>query len=189
MKVKNDLVVSIHFGVAGVDGNALDSTENGAPLEYIQGSHYLVPGLEAELEGKEVGDKFDIKLEAEQAYGPFQDALVQEVPRSLFEGVDEIEVGMSFHAESDQGLRTVEVTAVSDETVSIDANHPLAGMALQFVGEVVGIRVATSEELEHGHIHQADECCGGHDKEADHECCHGDSSKHAEGESCCGNCH
>ena len=191
MKVKNDLVVSIHFGVAEVDGNPLDSTENGAPLDYIQGSHYLVPGLEAELEGKEVGDKFDIKLEPEQAYGPFQEALVQEVPRSLFEGVDEIEVGMSFHAETDQGPRTVEVTEVTDETVSIDANHPLAGMALQFVGEVVGIRNATAEELEHGHLHQADGCCGGHDHEekADHECCGGDSSKHAEGESCCGGCH
>lgn len=199
MKVKNDLVVSIHFGVAEVDGNTLDSTENGAPLEYIQGSHYLVPGLEAELEGKEVGDKFDIKLEPEQAYGSFQEALVQEVPRSLFEGVDEIEVGMSFHAESDQGPRVVEVTAVTDETVSIDANHPLAGMSLQFVGEVIGIRVATPEELEQGFIQQAGEqaehaCCGGHDHEEheeheDHECCGGDSSKHAEGESCCGNCH
>jgi FKBP-type peptidyl-prolyl cis-trans isomerase SlyD len=210
MKVKNDLVVSIHFGVAEVDGNPLDSTENGAPLEYIHGSQYLVPGLEAELEGKEVGDKFDIKLEPEQAYGPFQDALVQEVPRSLFEGVDKIEVGMSFHAESDQGPRVVEVTAVSDETVSIDANHPLAGMPLQFAGEVVGIRVATPEELEQGYIQQngethaehgehsccgshdkhADhECCGNHDKDEDHECCGGDSSKHAEGESCCGNCH
>ena len=202
MKIKNDLVVSIHFGVAEVDGNALDSTENGAPLEYIQGSHYLVPGLEAELEGKEVGDKFDIKLEPEQAYGPFQEVLVQEVPRSLFEGIDTIEVGMSFQAESDQGPRTVEVTAVNDETVSIDANHPLAGMSLQFVGEVVGIRIATPEELAHGHIHaeggscgdhahDEHECCGGHDHEdeADHECCGGDKSKHAEGESCCGNCH
>ncbi len=192
MKIQKNSVVSIHFGVAEVDGNALDSTENGAPLEYIQGSHYLVPGLEAELEGKEVGDKFDIKLEAEQAYGPFQEELVQEVPRSLFEGIDEVEVGMSFHAESDQGPRTVEVTAVNDETVSIDANHPLAGMALQFVGEVVGIRTATAEELEHGHVHQAGGCGGHtHEHEADHECCGGDKSKHAEGESCCGGggCH
>ena len=192
MKIQKNSVVSIHFGVAEVDGNALDSTENGAPLEYIQGSHYLVPGLEAELEGKEVGDKFDIKLEAEQAYGPFQEELVQEVPRSLFEGIDEVEVGMSFHAESDQGPRTVEVTAVNDDTVSIDANHPLAGMALQFVGEVVGIREATAEELEHGHVHQAGGCGGHHAHEhaEDHECCGGDKSKHAEGESCCGGrCH
>ena len=191
MKIKNDLVVSIHFGVAEVDGNAYDSTENGAPLEYIQGSHFLVPGLEAELEGKEVGDKFDIKLEAEQAYGPFQEELVQQVPRSLFEGVDEIKVGMTFIADTEQGSRTVEVTEVTDENISIDANHPLAGMALQFVGEVVGIRAATAEELEHGHIHQAGGCCGGHDhdEKADHECCGGDTSKHAEGESCCGNCH
>ena len=196
MKVKNDLVVSIHFGVAEVDGTPLDSTENGAPLEFIQGSHYLVPGLEAELEGKEVGDKFDVKLEPEQAYGPFQEALVQEVPLALFEGVEKVEVGMSFHAESDQGPRAVEVTAVNGDSVSIDANHPLAGMSLQFIGEIVGIRAATAEELEHGHIHQEEGCCGGHDHDGhdhgdDHECCGGDKSKHAEGESCCGNgnCH
>jgi FKBP-type peptidyl-prolyl cis-trans isomerase SlyD len=187
MKIEKDLVVSIHFGVAEVDGNALDSTENGAPLEFIQGSHYLVPGLEAELEGKKVGDKFDVKLEAEQAYGPFQDELVQQVPRSLFEGVDEVEVGMSFQAETDQGPRTVEVTEVTDDSVSIDANHPLAGMALQFVGEVVGIRAATAEELAHGHIHAHGGSCGTQThEEDDHECCGGDKSKHAEGDSCCG---
>lgn len=189
MKVKNDLVVGIHFGVAEVDGNALDSTENGAPLEYIQGTQYLVPGLETELEGKEVGDKFDVTLQAEQAYGPFREELVQEVPRSLFEGVDEIEVGMSFQADTDQGPRTVEVTAVNAENVSIDANHPLAGMALQFVGEVVSVREATAEELAHGHIHQAGSSCGSHGQEADHECCGGDKSKHAEGDDCCGDEH
>lgn len=189
MKIKNDLVVGIHFGVAEVDGNALDSTENGAPLEYIQGTHYLVPGLEAELEDKEIGDKFDVTLQAEQAYGPFREELVQEVPRSLFEGVDEIAVGMSFQADTDQGPRTVEVTAVNDENVSIDANHPLAGMVLQFVGEVVSIREATADELAHGHIHQAGSSCGSHSQEADHECCGGDKSKHAEGEQCCGDEH
>lgn len=186
MKVNSNLVVAIHFGVAEVDGNALDSTENGAPLEYIQGTNYLVPGLEAELEGKEVGDKFDITLQAEDAYGQFREDLVQQVPRSLFEGVDEIEVGMSFQADTDQGPRTVEVTAVDDENVSIDANHPLAGMTLQFIGEVVAIREATAEELAHGHVHQAGSACGGHTQEADHECCGGDKSKHTEGDECCG---
>lgn len=194
MKIEKNSVVSIHFGVAEVDGNPLDSTENGSPLEYIQGTQYLVPGLEKELEGKEVGYKFDVKLEAEDAYGPFREELVQEVPKELFEGVDEIAVGMSFHAETAQGVRTVEVTAVNEDSVSIDANHPLAGMALQFVGEVVAIREATQEELAHGHVHSSGGCCGGshdHDEEKDHECCGGDTSKHKEGDSCCGGggCH
>ena len=86
------------------------------------------------------------------------------MPRSLFEGVDEIEVGMSFQAETDQGPRSVEVTEVNDENVSIDANHPLAGMALRFVGEVVAVRAASEEELAHGHIHSAGSSC-----EANHE--------------------
>lgn len=187
MKITNNAAVSIHFGVAEVDGNALDSTENGAPLEFIQGAGFLVPGLEAELEGKEVGDKFDVTLEAKDAYGEFQDALVQQVPRELFEGVDTIEVGMSFQADTDQGPRTVEVTEVTEDMVSIDANHPLAGMALQFVGEIVAVREATAEELSHGHVHPAGGSCGhNHAETADHECCGGDTSKHAEGESCCG---
>lgn len=183
MKIKNDLVVAIHFAVAEVDGNSLDNTANGAPLEYIQGSGYLVPGLEAELEGKEVGDKFDIKLDADQAYGEYQESLVQSVPRSLFEGVDEIVVGMSFEAETEQGPCTVEVTEVNDENISIDANHPLAGMSLQFVGQVVGIRAATEEELEQGYVEQqVSSNAGG----CGSQCCGGDTSKHSHGDSCCG---
>ena len=189
MKIKKNSAVSIHFGVAEVDGNPLDSTENGSPLEYIHGSHYLVPGLEKELEGKEVGYKFDIKLEAEEAYGPFQEVLVQEVPRSLFEGVDEIEVGMQFQAETEQGIRTVEVTAINDENVSIDANHPLAGMALQFVGEVVGIREATTEEVAHGHVHSTTGCGHSHEPK-EHSCCGGDGhSGEEKQDGCCGHCH
>lgn len=186
MKIETNSVVSIHFGVAEVDGNPLDSTENGSPLEYIQGTQYLVPGLEKELEGKAPGYKFDLKLEAEDAYGPFQESLVQQVPRSLFEGVDEIEVGMSFQAETEQGPRTVEVTEVSEENVSIDANHPLAGMALQFVGEVIAVRAATADEIAHGHIHPVGGC--GHSNAATEaqECCGGDTSKHQEGDTCCG---
>ncbi len=205
MKIKKDLVVSIHFGVTEVDGNTLDSTENGAPLDFIQGAGYLVSGLEKELEGKMVGDKFDVKLEAKDAYGEFREDLVQQVPLDLFEGDEKVEVGMSFQAETDQGQRTVEVTAVSDDMVSIDANHPLAGMSLQFVGEVVAIREATEEELAHGHIHQADSSCSNHETPNEHQCCGGDHSKHTTGEhccsdeptkeekkethSCCGNCH
>jgi FKBP-type peptidyl-prolyl cis-trans isomerase SlyD len=162
MKIEKNAVVSIHFGVAEVDGNPLDSTENGSPLEFIQGTQFLVPGLEKELEGKEAGYKFDVTLQAEDAYGPFQDELVQEVPRSLFEGVDEIEVGMSFQAETEQGPRTVEVTGVTEDNVSIDANHPLAGMALKFVGEVVSVRAATAEEMSHGHVHAAGGCGHAH---------------------------
>jgi len=189
MKITNDLVVSIHFGVAEVDGNALDSTENGAPLDFIQGAGYLVPGLEAELAGKEVGDKFDVTLEAKDAYGEFQEALVQEVPRNLFEGVDTIEVGMSFQADTDQGPRTVEVTAVTDEMVSIDANHPLAGMALQFVGEVVAVRAATEEELAHGHIHQDGGSCGHNHAEGESCSSEAEVKKEKSPEDCCGGCH
>lgn len=192
MKITNNSVVSIHFGVAEVDGSALDSTENGAPLNFIQGAGYLVPGLEAELAGKVVGDKFDVKLEAKDAYGEFQDELVQQVPRDLFEGVDTIEVGMSFQADTDQGQRTVEVTDITDGMVSIDANHPLAGMALQFIGEVVAVREATKEELEHGHIHQNGGSCGHNHSEAENSTTEQEESevkKEESADGCCGGCH
>ncbi len=172
MKIEKDLVVSIHFGVSDEDGKVIDSTENDAPLEYIHGSDYLVPGLETILDGKSVGDKFDVTVGPEQAYGEYQDDLVQEVPTELFGEEADIDVGMRFVAETDQGQRSVEITKVAESTVTVDANHPLAGLTLQFVGEVVSMREATEEELAHGHPHGEGGC--GHDHSHDENgCCGG----------------
>jgi acyl-CoA synthetase (AMP-forming)/AMP-acid ligase II len=143
-----------------------------------------VNGLENALDGHEVGDKFDVAVGANDAYGQYDENLVQRVPKDVFMGVDELQVGMRFLAETDQGPVPVEITEVEDDHVVVDGNHMLAGQNLKFNVEVVAIREATEEELAHGHVHGAhghdhdhdhghDGCCGGHGHDHDHGHDHG----------------
>ncbi len=158
MKIEKDKVVEINYTLKDKDGNVMDAS-NGQPLAYLHGHGNLIPGLEKELEGKEVGDKFTVTIPAAEAYGERNDALVQTgVPKEMFQGVDNLEVGMRFEAQTEQGMHSVEITEVTDEGVTVDGNHPLAGQDLTFDIEVMSVRDATEEELEHGHAHGA----GGH---------------------------
>ena len=153
MKVDKDKAVFIHYTLTDQEGEVIDSSEGGAPLGYLHGHGQIIPGLEKELEGREQGDEFEVTLETEEAYGERDDALVSKVSSDLFEGVEDVEVGMQFRADSDQGQRLVTVTEVEGEDVTIDANHPLAGERLHFEVEVQEIIPATDEELAHGHLH------------------------------------
>ncbi len=192
MKIAKDSVVSLAYQVRTKDGVLVDETTVVAPLEYLHGAGNLIKGLEDALEGRQKGDKFDVEIEADNAYGEYNDNLVQTVPRDVFVGVDELEVGMRFLADTDHGPVPVEITAIDGDNVTIDGNHMLAGQDLKFNVEVVDIREATEEELAHGHVHGAHghhhhdhgNCgCGGHDHEEDDQddgCCgdHGCGCKH-----------
>ncbi len=158
MSITKNKVATIHYTLKNEHGDVLDSSEGQAPLDYLQGHQNLVPGLEAELEGKAVGDKLKAVVQPEQGYGEKDPSLVQELPSSMFNGIDNIEVGMEFHAETEQGLQVVEVIDVNGDTITIDGNHPLAGMDLHFDVEVLGVRDATAEELQHGHVHSPEGC-------------------------------
>jgi len=158
MSIKQDKVALIEYTLTNQHGEQIDAS-NGNPLAYLHGHQNLIPGLEAELEGKVVGDKFTANIPAEHAYGERVDALVQTVPSSMFQGVEELEVGMRFEAQSEQGMHSVEITAIEEDQVTVDGNHPLAGEALTFDIEVVGLRDSTPEEVEHGHAHGE----GGHE--------------------------
>lgn len=167
MKVTKDLVVSLAYQVRTEDGVLVDESPVSAPLDYLHGHGSLISGLEKALEDHEVGDKFDVNITANDAYGQYDDNLVQRVPKDVFVGVDELQVGMRFLAETDQGPVPVEITEVGDEHVVVDGNHMLAGQNLNFNVEVIAVRPATEEELTHGHVHgehdhhHADGCCGG----------------------------
>ncbi|WP_028025931.1 peptidylprolyl isomerase [Enterovibrio calviensis] len=185
MKVTKDVVVSIAYQVKNEDGIVVDESTQANPLQYLQGHDNLIIGLENALEGREVGEVFEVTVAPEDAYGEHMDEMVQRVPADVFQGVDEITVGMRFLADTDQGPIPVEVTEVDGDEVVVDGNHMLAGQTLTFNVEVVELRAATEEEIEHGHIHQAGGCgghhdhdheggcCGGEDKGDDHECCGG----------------
>ncbi len=152
MTVTKDKVVSIEYTLKDSEGNIIDAS-NGNPLAYLHGHGQIIPGLEAALEGKNVGDKLTVTVAAADAYGERVEQLVQEVPRQLFQGVENIEVGMRFEAQSEQGVHSVEVTKVDGDTITVDGNHPLAGKALTFDVEIKDVRDATEEELAHGHAH------------------------------------
>lgn len=151
MQIADNKVALIHYTLTSIDGEVLDSSAGGEPLAYIHGMGHIVPGLEEELTGKQAGDKVNVEVGPEAGYGDINEELIQEVDRSAFDGVDTIEVGMRFMAQTAWGQQPVVVTAVSDETVTVDGNHPLASQTLKFDVEVVEVRDATDEELDQGH--------------------------------------
>jgi FKBP-type peptidyl-prolyl cis-trans isomerase SlyD len=153
MKISHDKVVSIHYTLTDSAGTVLDSSSGGHPLAYLHGFGNIIPGLENALEGKATGDKLSVTVEPGEGYGERDEGLVQAVPRTAFKGVKELAPGMQFQAQGPQGTRLVVVTQVTADLVTVDANHPLAGQTLHFEVEVSEVRDATSEELEHGHVH------------------------------------
>lgn len=155
MHVADNMAVSIHYTLTNDEGDVIDSSAGGEPLVYLHGGGNIISGLEQALHGKAVGETFNVRIDAENAYGEFMDDRVQEIPRAMFEGIDEIEVGMQFHADVSAGPGIVTVVKVADDKITVDGNHPLAGMALIFDVEVLDVRPATREELAHGHIHGA----------------------------------
>jgi len=153
MKIGEDKVVSIHYTLTDSGGSVLDSSSGNEPLLYLHGAGNIIPGLESALEGKVSGDKLSVTVDPEQGYGTRDERLVQAVPRSAFKGVEQLAPGMQFQAQGPQGTRLVVITQVTADIVTVDANHPLAGQTLHFEVEVTEVRDATSEELEHGHVH------------------------------------
>ena len=160
MTIKENSAVSFHYTLTDDEGQQLDSSAGKEPLAYLHGAGNIIPGLEKAMTGKSVGDSMTVAVNAAEGYGEVQSELIQEVPREAFQGVDSIEIGMQFEAQTGQGGSVpVTVTEVSDEVVTVDGNHPLAGKNLNFDVTIEEIRDATEEELEHGHVHGP----GGHE--------------------------
>ncbi|OBS08045.1 FKBP-type peptidyl-prolyl cis-trans isomerase [Acidihalobacter prosperus] len=154
MQISNNTVVTIDYTLTDDAGEVIDSSRGGEPMAYLHGARNIIPGLEAALEGKSAGDVINVHVEPDDAYGPHHEGLIQAIDRSMFEGVDTLEVGMEFHAQANDGsMQVVRIVSVDGDDVTIDANHPLAGMPLNFDVTVVDVRDATEEELSHGHVH------------------------------------
>lgn len=154
MKIQDNCVVSIHYTLTDDQGEVLDSSSGGAPLNYLAGAGNIIPGLERELTGCDVGDKKQVTVQPGDGYGEYQPELVQTLPHDMFTGIDKVEVGMEFQAQGPSGqVQFVVVKDVADEGVTIDGNHQLAGKILNFDVSVEAVREATPEELDHGHVH------------------------------------
>lgn len=146
-------VVTIHYTLTNDAGEVLDTSREREPLSYLEGAQNIISGLEQALNDQEAGAQLKVSVEAKDAYGEVREELIQPVPRSAFEGVERIEPGMQFQAQTPGGPQVVRVITVEEETVTIDANHPLAGQNLHFEVEVVSTREPTEEENSHGHVH------------------------------------
>lgn len=155
--IANDTVVSFLYTLQDENKKVLDSSQDGEPLAYLHGHGQIIKGLETALMGKKVGDKLQVSVSPEDGYGQYDESLVSNIEKKRFPKGATLEVGAGFQMASPDGHRMmVQITAVQETTVTINANHPLAGVKLLFDVEIVGIRPATKEELEHGHAHSGD---------------------------------
>ena len=152
--IGDKLVVSMHYTLTDNEGNVLDSSEGAEPLTYLHGAGNIIPGLEKALVGKIEGDTQQVTVEPAEGYGEVMSELMQTVDKAAFQGVESVEVGMSFEAQtSDGSVQHIVVSKVDGDQVTVDANHPLAGVVLNFDVEIVSVREATEEEIAHGHVH------------------------------------
>ena len=197
MKIADKTVVQMHYTLTSDEGKVIDSSEGREPLQYIQGAHMIVVGLEKAMVGHDVGDKFDVKVIPSEGYGEYNEEMTQEVPLDVFQGVDKVVEGMMFYAQTPAGPMPIRVKSVSEKSAVIDANHELAGQNLNFAIEVVSVREATEEELNPQGHHcccggkgDGEGCCGGKGEEG-HECeCGGEGHEcggHGHKENCDGN--
>lgn len=153
MKIVDNKVVQMHYQLTDEDGTVLDSSIGQDPLTYIQGIGNIIVGLEKQMQGKEAGDKLNVVVTPTEGYGERDENLVQVVPKSGFEGDEELTAGMQVQVGTQDGKAIATVAKIEGEDVTLDVNHPLAGVTLTFDVEVVDVRDASKEELEHGHVH------------------------------------
>lgn len=153
MQISKNTVVEMEYTLRDADGEVIDTSSGRGPLAYLHGFKNIIPGLEKELEGKKLGDELRVKVFPAEGYGVRDENLISEVSKDELSSIPDLEVGMQLQAQSSQGTRVLTVIQIEGETVTLDANHPLAGMELHFEVKVTAVRTATQEELSHGHVH------------------------------------
>ena len=155
LKVQDGQVVLMEYTLR-VDGEILDSSSGHEPLEFLQGAGNIIPGLEDELYGMAVGESKLVIVQPEDGYGVIDAEAFVEVPREQFPSNIPMEEGIEIQVTDENGTpMNARIDSVSDDSVTLDFNHPLAGKDLHFDAKIVGLRDATDEENEHGHAHGA----------------------------------
>ena len=152
MVVGKNSVVTLHYKMKNAEGQVLDSTESRGPLLYMHGIDPLLPGLQKALEGKEKGANVNVTLQPADAFGVRDERLVQSVPRSAFQAA-EVKVGSQFQASNEGRQLVYTVTKMEGDTITVDGNHGLAGQTITFEVSIQDVRVATPDEIAHGHVH------------------------------------
>lgn len=162
MDIAKDCIVSMHYTLKAPDGEVIDTSSGKDPLAYLHGHGNIISGLETRLEGKRPGSSHVVDVPAAEAYGEHDPEKTIPAKREQFPEDTELKPGMQFQANGPQGPMVVKIAEVEGDTVTLDANHPLAGVDLKFEVDIVEVREASEEELEHGHAHGP----GGHQHES-----------------------
>lgn len=152
MKIEKDRVVRFHYSVAEAGQEALETSRDREPLAILFGHGNIIPGLEKAMDGHEAGDSFKADVTAADAYGERRDGMTQRVPKKHF-GAQKIAPGEQVVLNTSFGPRAVTIEKVGMSVVDVDLNHPMAGKDLQFDIEIIDVREASKEEIEHGHVH------------------------------------
>ncbi len=152
MTIEKNSVVTFHYTVAEAGQEPLESSADGQPLSVLVGHGAIIPGLEEALMGKAEGDKVEVTVAPEQAYGQRREGMTQRIPKKLFKNA-KLAAGMQVVLPTEMGPRAMTVLKVGMTAVDVDLNHPMAGKALDFKVEILGVRAASEEEIAHGHVH------------------------------------
>ncbi|GGO75625.1 peptidyl-prolyl cis-trans isomerase [Marinobacterium nitratireducens] len=158
MQITKNKVVQFHYSLRDADGKEIENSRRGEPMAYLHGHQNMLAGLEKAMEGRSAGDTFSVTLAPEDAYGKRVEGSEQRVPVKHLQGAKKWRPGMVAQVQTEQGARQVQVVKVGKFMVTIDTNHPLAGKTVTFDVEVLEVRDASAEELDHGHAHGV----GGH---------------------------
>lgn len=153
MNVEKNRVVSLNYTLKNSEGAILDTSEGRSPLVYLHGVGALIPGLELKLEGEGIGAKISAVIPPEEAYGEPSEEMFYKVPASGFAGDEEMAVGMQVQLDTENGPALAVICNIDGEEVTLDLNHPLAGVELYFDVEIMDVREATQDEINHGHVH------------------------------------
>ena len=162
MKIADNCVVFMHYTLTDDAGQTIDSSQDREPLPYLHGGNNIVEGLEKALTDLETGAKIKVSVQPEEGYGPVHPEAIQVIPKEAFQGAEDVQPGMQFQAQGPEGqIQVITVKEITDEGYLCDGNHPLAGQVLNFEVEIMEVRAATEEELQHGHPHVGEgESCG-----------------------------
>jgi FKBP-type peptidyl-prolyl cis-trans isomerase SlyD len=153
MKIEHNSVASFHYVLTDIDGTEIENNRSRAPQLYLHGHKALVPGLETAMEGKSAGDSFEVTVAMELAYGPRVEGRIQRVPMKRLAKAGKLSVGQWVQVQTDEGNQIAVVRKIGMTVVDLDLNHPLAGKALKFAIDVISVRAASAEEIEHQHVH------------------------------------
>jgi len=156
MEITDNKVVTLDYTLKDDAGKIIDQSENGE-FVYLHGARNIIPGLENALMGKTAGTDLDVSVTPADGYGERDESMLQVVSKDMFESANQITVGQQFHAQGpDDEVVTITVMEINDDQITIDGNHPLAGVQLSFAVSIIDVRDASDEEMEHGHAHGPD---------------------------------